>query len=291
MKIYVAGIPGAWSTQKLAEAFQRKGVESPVLSLSECSFDIRSGRVLWRGHDLRDGTGVVVRKLGDPIDPLCQHRLNILYQLQHCGLTVISRPEAIEEVNNRYRMTVKLAWGRVPIPETVVTESFDEAVKTVVLWGRAVLKPLFTSKGRGMVLLDREGPYQRLLRDWEGLGRFPYYLQRYVKTDYDTGIAILDGTIIGAFNRISSGTWQTTIREGGHYEPARLDEEMKRIALRAAAVFELAYTIVDMVRSEDGYLVYEVSAFGGFSGLNSCGIDVASVYSDYVISKLSRNRA
>jgi len=60
--------------------------------------------------------------------------------------------------------------------------------------------------------------------------------------------------------------------------------EIERLALRAADVFGLTFTGVDLVEGPDGYLTYEVSAFGGFGGLwHTQGIDAARLYAEHVV--------
>ncbi len=95
--------------------------------------------------------------------------------------------------------------------------------------------------------------------------------------------------MLGAFRRVTGGSWQTTIREGGHYEPFEPDKEAVKIALKAAGAFGLDYTVVDVV-PDRGNLVYEVSAFGGFSGLRACGLDAAAGYAEYAVNKISQRK-
>jgi ribosomal protein S6--L-glutamate ligase len=263
-------------------------VESLIFPLSECSLDLKTGVVSWEGKDLSELDGIVVRKLGDPVDPLTPSRVNLLYQLSSQGVKVLSSPQAIEKANDRYRMSLKLSQAGIPIPETVITESVDEASCVVEDWGKAILKPLFTSKGRGMLLVDDEGAYRLALKHWQDRKRFPFYLQRYVPAQYDIGVALLGKQILGAYQRVApSHTWQTTIRSGGHYEPFSPNSRVAELARRAADPFGLDFTVVDMVPYGEEYLVYEVSAFGGFSGLWACGIDAASIYANYILVHLS----
>ena len=43
--------------------------------------------------------------------------------------------------------------------------------------------------------------------------------------------------------------------------------------------FGLDYTVVDLVEQGDDFLIYEVSAFGGFRGLlEASGVDAAAAY-------------
>jgi ribosomal protein S6--L-glutamate ligase len=116
VKIWVAGIRGAWSSQQVTDALTRLGVESQIFPLSECCFDLSTGQVGWQEEDLSRLDGVLGRKLGDAADPLSHYRINMLHQLSHLGVKVLSSPAAIEEANNRYRMTLRLSRPGCPSP-------------------------------------------------------------------------------------------------------------------------------------------------------------------------------
>ena len=292
MKIWVAGIPGGWSSERMVTALKRIKVDCRLFSLSECTYDLARGTVTWQGHDLSQLNGIVVRKMGDPADPLTSFRVNMLHHLASRGVRIFSPPEFIEDVNDRYRMTRLLSSAGIPIPETIVTESVETACDTVDRWGKAVLKPIFTSKGRNMLLLDREGPYRLSLKHWEARKLSPFYLQRFIPTMHDIGVAIMGQNILGSFYRVGSAdSWQTTIRTGGHYEPFKEDSKMVDIVCKIVKLFEFDYTVIDFVPSGDGYLVYEVSAFGGFSGLWECGIDAPSIFAKYALISIAGPRS
>jgi tetrahydromethanopterin:alpha-L-glutamate ligase len=83
--------------------------------------------------------------------------------------------------------------------------------------------------------------------------------------------------------------WMTTILSGGRYEKADPPPEAIELALRAAARFGLLFTGVDLVETDAGFLAFEVSAFGGFRGLQeACGIDAAPLVADAVLRRLPR---
>ncbi len=286
MNIWVAGLAGAPSSEQMATELRHIGIDSWVFPLSECTLNLNTGIVSWKGLDLSDLDGVTVRKLGDPIDPLTPSRINLLYQLSCRGVKVFSSPRSIELANDRYQMSLNLVQAGIPIPDTLVTESIEEVVRAVRSWRKAVLKPQFTSKGRGMLLLDADTLFKSELDRWQPENRCPFYLQRYIATEWDIGIALLGNEVIGAFRRVAGSDWQTTIRSGGHYEPFTPDSKATQIARTAAEAFGLDYTVVDLVPYENDYLAYEVSAFGGFAGLNSCGINVASLYAHYIVERI-----
>lgn len=293
LRVAVAGVPGAWSTERLRDALAACGADAITVDPSACAVDLGDGAVWCEGVDLGTLDGVVVKKLGATTDPLAPSRVQLLYQLEHRGVRVFSRARAIGEVNDRYRMTQRLGQNGLPIPRTVVTESVWAADQVIRDWGRVVVKPLFTSKGRGMLLLDREHPRRLALRRWRRSWRMPYYLQEFVPgAGRDIGVVVLDGRVLGAYYRVAEGgKWLTTTAAGGRYAPCPVTPEMGQVAVRAAGVFGLEFTGVDLVEAPGGYLVYEVSAFGGFAGLwRSQGIDAAKAYAEYVVHALMRSR-
>jgi ribosomal protein S6--L-glutamate ligase len=83
----------------------------------------------------------------------------------------------------------------------------------------------------------------------------------------------------------------TTIDSGGHYEAYEPEADVIEIARRAQSPFDLDFTSVDVAMTDSGPVVFEVSAFGGFRGLEEgLGIDAAELYADYVVRNVSKRR-
>lgn len=295
MKIAVVGQPGAWSTERLAVALRSAGADADVVDLAACSLRLPDGRLFHRGEPLEGLDGAVVKKLGDTADGWSvQERIGMLRHLEASGVPVLSAPDHLHIAVNRYRMTCELVRAGLPVPPTTVTEDVDEAAAAVERFGTAVLKPLFTSKGRGMRRLEPTRDLRAQLESHRDDGLGPFYLQRFVKhPGRDLGVAVLDGRCIGAYWRIAADDhWMTTILAGGRYEKADLAPNTQEIAVRAARHFGLVFTGVDLIEDSDGrFRVLEVSAFGGFRGLlNGCGIDAAPMLADVVLRRFRQAR-
>jgi ribosomal protein S6--L-glutamate ligase len=289
-RIGVAGIPGAWSTDRLTAALTERGARAFAFDLQSCSFDLGDGSVRLDGKDLCRLDAVVVKKLGSTTDPLTPHRVQMLRQMEFRGVRVFSPADAVAEVNDRYRMTQRLRLAGIPMPRTIVTEDIDLAAEVIEDWGRAVLKPIFTSKGLGMLLLRGDAAHRHKLRRWKQRWMMPFYLQEFVpQRDRDLGVMVLNGAVLGAYYRVGRGdSWLTTTSAGGRYAPCPVTPEMSAVALDAARVFRLDFTGVDLVQTPAGFLVYEVSAFGGFAGLHRTGgPDAAAAYADHVLDALA----
>jgi tetrahydromethanopterin:alpha-L-glutamate ligase len=291
VKIAVVGQPGRWSTERLAAALRVHGAEAHVVDLAACGLRLPDHRVFYRGQPLTGFSGAVVKKLGDTADGWAvQERINILRQLELSGTPVLSPPDRLGVAVNRYRMTCELTRAGLPVPETTVTEDVDEAAAAVERFGSAVLKPLFTSKGRGMRRLDPSMDLRAALERHRSEGLGPFYLQRFVKhPGRDLGVAVLDGRCLGAYWRVAGEhSWMTTILSGGRYEKAEPPTEAVGLAIRAAEHFGLVFTGVDLIEEPDGRLsVLEVSAFGGFRGLlDGCGTDAALMLAEVALRRL-----
>ena len=289
MRIAVIGQPGAWSTERLAGALRGAGASPTVVDLGGCAMRLPEPAVYHGGRPLQVDAAVV-KKIGDTAGGWAvRERLQVLRHLEASGVPVWSGPSQIEAAVDRARMTVELVRGGLPVPEAVITEDVAEATAAVERFGSAILKPLFTSKGRGMRRLDPSLDLPRLLAHHAGENPGPFYLQRFVKhPGRDLGVAVLDGQYLGAYWRVAGhDQWMTTILAGGHYERADPPDEVIDLACRAAAHFGLLFTGVDLIESEEGYRILEVSAFGGFRGLlDGCGIDAAPLMAAAVLRRM-----
>jgi len=295
VKIAVVGQPGAWSTERLAAALRSAGADAGVVDLAACSLRLPDRRLFHRGEPLEGLAGAVVKKLGDTADGWSvQERIGMLRHLEASGVPVLSAPDRLHVAVNRYRMTCELVRAGLPVPATTVTEDVDEAAAAVERFGTAVLKPLFTSKGRGMRRLEPTRDLRAELESHRDDGLGPFYLQRFVKhPGRDLGVAVLDGRCIGAYWRVAAEDhWMTTILSGGRYEKADPGPDTVAIAVEAARHFGLVFTGVDLIEDSDGrFNVLEVSAFGGFRGLlNGCGVDAAPMLADVVLRQFSQVR-
>jgi ribosomal protein S6--L-glutamate ligase len=290
VKLAVVGQPGAWSTERLAEALRSAGADASVVDLAACSLRLPDHRLFHQGVPLEGLDGAVVKKLGDTADGWgVQERIVMLRHLAASGVPVLSAPDRLHVAVNRYRMTCELVRAGLPVPPTTVTEDVDEATAAVARFGTAVLKPLFTSKGRGMRRLEPTRELRAALESHRESGLGPFYLQRFVKhPGRDLGVAVLDGRCIGAYWRVAAREqWMTTILSGGRYEKAAIGPETEAMAVAAARHFGLVFTGVDLIEDGDARLsVLEVSAFGGFRGLLlGCGVDAAPMLADVVLRR------
>ncbi len=286
-RIAVIGNPGSWSTERLADAFEAKTGFRCVVDMARVSMDLETGKLWFGDLDLSSLDALSVKKIGPAYSPDMQDRLSMLHLASVRGTQIFSKPEAILAALNRLSCTVRLRAGGIPMPPTVITESVEYAEQAVNTFGRAVFKPLYTSKARGMELIERGPGCRERIEDFQGKGNPVMYVQKMLETPgKDLGIVFLGGDYLGTYARQSTGAWNTSTSNGGKYKPYQPSKELIDLAWKAQDLFGLDFTCVDIMETPEGPMVFEVSAFGGFRGLLvACELDASLHFADHVLRR------
>jgi ribosomal protein S6--L-glutamate ligase len=196
-------------------------------------------------------------------------------------------------IADRLACTIGLRAANVPMPPTIITEDARSAAAAVRKFGTAVLKPLFSTKARGMRLLDAadEEALVTSLEEFRAEGNPIFYIQKKIEIPgHDLGVVFIGKEYVGTYARHrAAGAWNTTTASGGRYAAYEPSREVLAVAERAAKAFGLDFTGVDVVETSEGPMCFEVSAFGGFRGLREAhGMDPAVRYAEHVLSVLDR---
>ncbi|WP_235263405.1 GAK system ATP-grasp enzyme [Nitrincola sp. A-D6] len=255
-RIAVIGNPGKWSTEVLATALQQRTGFRLIADLSQTALDLSSGRLMFEQHNLCELDGIIIRKVGTDYSPICIERLEMLRVAEHAGVRVFSSASSLIRLLDRLTCTVTLHNHQIPMPPTLVTESVETALQQVQHWGSAILKPLFSTKARGMQILHADQGSKALEAELiRYKTRHPLlYLQQHIDLQgADMGLVFINGEYQGAYARIADKkAWNTTIHSGGRYAPCEPSPEAIDVAHRAQAAFDLDYATVDVAMSQDG---------------------------------------
>lgn len=284
MKIGVVGIPGKWSTELLAGEIEKLCGFRMVIDMKAVRYDSGCGSICAGEFDLADLDALVIKKVSQIYSPSMLDRLDMLCFLKSRGVRVFSDPARIMQVVNRASCTLRLGGGGIPMPETVITQDVTEAMGAIRRFGKAVLKPLYTSKARGMMVVEDDEAALDSIEEFQKAGNTIIYMQKFVNLPgKDLGLVFLGGEYVDTYARVSAGAWNTTTHSGGKYQPHEPAPEIIELARKAQALFSLDFTSVDVVETDEGPMVFEVSAFGGFRGLQEAkGVNAAALYAKYV---------
>ena len=289
--IGVVGIPGKWSTDTLADSVESRTGRRLVVDMGRVELDLASGRLLHGDTDLCTLDALIVKKISASYSPATLDRLEMLRVAEAAGVRVFSPASNILRLIDRLSCTVTLRNAGIPMPATRITEDIELAFGAVADFGSAVFKPLYSTKARGMCVIDAsdgEHEVRSRINAFHAANPVMYIQRRIDLPGRDLGMVFLAGDYLGCYARVPQGdAWNTTIESGGRYAAHQATPQEIEVAHAAQAPFGMDFTTVDVAQTADGPVVFEVSAFGGFRGAREgIGIDVAGLYVDYAINYL-----
>ena len=258
-----------WHARELTRALTALGSTSTPIGLTACGFATPSATGLaidGFGAGLPDA--ILVRSMSGGSFEAVTLRLGILHAARELGVMVWNDARAIERCVDKSMTSFLLARAGIATPSTWAVESREAAAAVVAREATdrpLVLKPLFGSQGRGL----------RLIRTPDDLPDSAvvngvYYLQRFVGAEQDGfrdfRLLVSRGRIIAAMARHST-RWITNVKRGARTVAVVANEEMRELALRAAAV-GAAFAGVDILYDVDSRpTVLEVNSMPAWSGL------------------------
>src|SRR5579871_5354398 len=280
-----------WHARQMEAAFAAAGAHAARIDLAECDFDTSSPSGLMLpvlGSQLPDA--VHVRTLSAGSFEAITKRLGVLHALAKVGVVVWNNARAIERCVDKSMTSFLLARAGVPTPPAWAVESREAAIAIVAREaadGPLVLKPLFGSQGRGL----------RLIRTPEDVPEPAaingvYYLQRFVGVEHDGfrdfRLLVSQGRVIAAMARHSSD-WITNVKRGARPVPVVANEEMRDLALRAAAAVGTAFAGVDILYDFDNRpTVLEVNSMPAWSGLQKVtSFDIAAALARDMVAAMA----
>jgi RimK family alpha-L-glutamate ligase len=279
-----------WHARRLSKALA-PFADTFVVRLEACGFDTQraSGLVIPGCRHLPDA--LLVRSMSGGSFEAVTKRLGVLHALRELGVLVWNDARAIERCVDKSTTSFLLARAGIPTPPTWTTESRESAC-TIVLREAAqaplVLKPLFGSQGRGLRLIrtPQELPQPDAMKG-------VYYLQRFMGVDQggfrDFRLLVSQGRVVAAMAR-HAPTWITNVKRGGKPVVAVVDDQVRQLAVRAAAAVGAAFAGVDLLFDAGGQpTVLEVNSMPAWSGVQKVApVDIASVLAADLVTALGR---
>jgi tetrahydromethanopterin:alpha-L-glutamate ligase len=285
-----------WHARELAGALAARAVGTAPIRLHLCRFATQSVSGLHIdgfGETLPDA--VVVRSMSGGAFEAVTLRLGILHALRERGVVVWNDARAIERCVDKSMTSFLLSRAGVATPATWTMESYEQALaiaQSETADGALVLKPLFGSQGRGLRLIGKPDD----LPQPGGVAGGVYYLQRFVAVErdgfHDFRLLVVQGRVIAAMQRHSTH-WITNVKRGGRPVAAVANDEMKALAVQAAAAVGADFAGVDVLYGMDQRpTVLEVNSMPAWSGLQKVtSVNIASVFVEALTAVLAARGA
>ena len=259
-----------WHARALSRALTALGATSAPIRLTACGFATLSATgIAIDGFGAGPPDAILVRSMSGGSFEAVTLRLGILHAARELGVMVWNDARAIERCVDKSMTSFLLARAGIATPPAWAVESREAAAAIVVREAvdrPLVLKPLFGSQGRGL----------RLIRTPDDLPEPAvvngvYYLQRFVGVERDGfrdfRLLVSRGRVIAAMARHSTH-WITNVKRGARPVAVVANDEMRELAVRAAAAVGAAFAGVDVLYDSDGRpTVLEVNSMPAWSGL------------------------
>ena len=109
LRIAVVGVPGAWSSEALADAISLLTGFRLLIEMSRCVVDLAVGRVAHGGVDLCELDAIIVKKVDRSYGPHMLDQLEILRYVEGRGVRVFSSPRSLLRLVDRLSCSLTLA--------------------------------------------------------------------------------------------------------------------------------------------------------------------------------------
>lgn len=287
---------GNYSTKRLKEVAIKRGHEVKIIKYRECyaSIEQNNPTVSYRGQDL-GGFDAIIPRIASH---MTRYGTAIVRQLEMQGIYTISSSLAINRSRDKLRSMQLLAKAGVGIPKTVVSRNsvdIDDLINK--LGGTPVIIKLARgTHGNGVVLAESKKAAKSVLQalylsNEDGTN---VMLQEYIEESAGTDIRVfvVGGRVVASMKRQSlDDDFRSNLHKGGEGTIAKLSEEERKLAIKAAKAMGLNVAGVDMMRSSRGPLILEVNASPGFGIEKVTGRDVATPIIEYIeINAKRRNK-
>ena len=227
----------------------------------------------------------IIRSLG-------LHRgIAIARYLERWGIACFNSSRTLELTGDKWATSSLLAQSGIATPATCVSFSNQGVSRTVESLGfPLVSKPLTGSWARMVSRCNDQDALDGILEHkafMSGQAKINY-LQEFVnKPGSDIRAFVVGDRVICAIER-SSEHWITNTARGAVASGLELTEELVSACEGVAELFPNGLIAVDLMESDDGFLVHEVNGVMEFrNSIQTTGVDIPRVMLEYVIESLS----
>lgn len=300
LRIAILGEPVGWHAVRLAAALGSRGHAATIVPWNQLAATVEAAGETVGPAAVAAADIVVVRGMpggGRPEDRLEEvvFRMNLLGRIAARGTPVVNTPRSLEVAIDKHLSLCLLAAAGIPVPPTLVVQDAAAAQEAWHrLGGDCLLKPLFGSRGRGIVRIASPDVLASVTAAGErdGPGGV-YYMQRFIDHGgWDARILLVGDRAFSMRRRAADGGWRTNLSCGGRAEPFAPPAAWLDLARRAAAAVGTDLAGVDLLPTPDGDVtVLEVNGVPGWRGLEGAtGSDVTGAVADLLDAKARKNR-
>ena len=271
-RLLVAGSDSNKTNAELAGAWRERGFDPELVPPLRLRASLRPGDSVLARID--------VLPTLDGVEP----GLLELLLLERAGVRILNPAAMLLCAHDKLRTAYLLARARLPHPWTMQLAPGEDVPRLVA---PVVLKPRFGSWGSDVFRCDSE---HELARRLEEVGTRSWFRRHgalvqelVVPRGYDLRVVVAGGTTVGAVKRVAArGEWRTNISLGGSRSPCVPSATASALAEAAAAAVGADLVGVDLLPTDDGYVIVELNAAVEFN--TDYSLPGSDVYTDSAVA-------
>lgn len=218
--------------------------------------------------------------------------------LEETGAFVINKQDPMEFCQNKFSTSLGLELNGLPIPKTAMVnneDAIDTALEKVGGKFPVIIKTITGAEGIGVSKVDS---YESLKSVLQSLWKFgaSLLLQEYMEIEYDIRSLVLDGKVIASVKRLKSNNkdFRTNKALGNDTEPYELNDDEKKLVLKAAKISGCYYSGVDHITVKGNHFLLEVNGspgsgaepyFGYDAGKSISSEELIGIVLDHILNK------
>jgi len=216
--------------------------------------------------------------------------LHALRLFKSLGVPCVNSYDVSQTCGDKILTAVALKDHGVPQPELRIAFTEESALEAIENLGYpVVLKPAVGSWGRLLSKVNDRDAAETILEHKTVLGSYHhsiFFMQKYVeKKGRDIRAFVVGDECIAAIYR-TSGHWITNTARGAVASNCPVTPELAELCVNAARAVGGGVLAVDVLESEDGYLVNEVNYTMEFrNSIDTTGVAIPDKVIDYVVTQ------
>lgn len=290
----LASNPDLYSNQRIMAAGEELGHEMVFLNIKQCymKLDASVPEAHYRGGEQLSDLDAVLTRIRPSIS---FYGTTLTRQLESMGILTCNNSSALSQTRDKLLMLQLMLKSGVNIPATGFANSPKDTKGLIEMVGGAplIVKLLEGDQGRGFVLAETQEAAESVINAFKVLPD-NLFVQKFIQEaeGRDIRCFVINGKVVASIQRISApDEFTNDIALGAKAKRVKITPQEKALAIRAAKVLGLNIAGVDLIRSNVGPLLLDVSATPELEIIESVtGKDIAAKIIGSIEKKLAWSR-
>ena len=279
----------AYSTRRLKEAAQERGIDAKVLNTLKFAIDLKPGSpdLYFRQKRLSEYDAVLPR-IGASIT---YYGTAVVRQFQEMDVFCANTAHGIINSRDKLRSLQILSRHGIGIPETTFVRDKLDVLPAIERVGGApvIIKLIEGTQGIGVLLAETVKAAESIIELLQSQKQ-NVLIQKFVAESRgrDIRALVVGDHVVAAMRRVAQGQeFRSNVHRGGIAEPVELEPSFADAAVKAAQILGLRVAGVDMLESSTGPQIMEVNSSPGLEGIErATSLDVAGAIIDYIAAQV-----